>query len=76
MGYIDNTQFLVNPSELRIEETEVVEVETYTPAPQIHFGIDASHQIQVKKERKVLSERNEEKEEDERIENEGVSIKS
>ena len=71
---IDNTQSLVNPSELRIEEIDVVETETHTPAPQIHFGIDASHQIQVKKERKVLAERNEEKEEDERIENEKGSV--
>ena len=63
---IDNTQSLVNPSKLRIEEVEVV------GSGNIHTRRITSNSGEEREE--VLAERNEEKEDDERIKNEKGSV--
>ena len=37
---IDGTQSVVDPKELRVETQDIVDIETFKPAPHVDFGVD------------------------------------
>ena len=55
---IDGTQSVVDPKELRVETQDIVDIETFKPAPHVDFGVDDENKeskIKLRsKEEKVL----------------------
>ena len=55
---IDGTQSVVDPKEFRVETQDIVDIETFKPAPHVDFGVDDENKeskIKLRsKEEKVL----------------------
>ena len=55
---IDGTQLVVDPKELRVETQDIVDIETFKPAPHVDFGVDDENKeskIKVKIEQRKSS---------------------